>query len=64
MKQKFMGMSLWLTGFIMALIFGENRKVAILCLVVYVCSVGEHVVMKISKDGNIMRSLYTESVDT
>ena len=62
-KQKFIGVFLWLIGFFLALIFGENRKVASLSIMVAICAVGESVVLKISREGNIMQALYSENVD-
>lgn len=62
-KQKFIGVFLWLIGFFLALIFGENRKVASLSIIVAICAVGESVVLKISREGNIMQALYSENVD-
>ena len=62
-KQKFIGVFLWLIGFFLALIFGENRRVASLSIMVAICTVGESVVLKISREGNIMQALYSENVD-
>ena len=45
------------------MIFGENRKVASLSMMVAICAVGENVVLKISREGNIMQALYSENVD-
>jgi len=45
-KQKFIGMSLWLIGLCMALIFGENRKVASMTIALSLCTVGESIIMK------------------
>ena len=45
------------------MIFGENRRVAALSIMVAICTVGESVVLKISREGNIMQALYSENVD-
>lgn len=51
-RQKFIGMSLWVIGYFMALIFGDNRGVAALSLVIYACSLGEHLIMNSSEYRN------------
>ena len=62
-KQKFIGVFLWLIGFVLALIFGENRKIALFSLISSLCTVGEAVVLRVSREGNIFEAINSQNVD-
>lgn len=62
-KQKFVGLALFLIGFALALIFGEDRPVAGLALIVYALTLAERVLLRSSLGGaNSLPMLY-ESAD-
>ena len=66
-KQKFIGVFLWVIGFFLALIFGDNRRVAALSLLLHALSLVEYFILKLnSKDSlnNPFAMLANEKLDS
>lgn len=53
-----MGIFLWVIGYMLAMIFGDNRTAATLSLVIFICTIMENLIIKKSKDVGLNKYLY------